>query len=66
MQGCSEGGEEDQMKNEEIKSKLTSIARLCMIHDNDTGYFKSPCPYEINKIVMETLNVIKEENDEHP
>ncbi len=54
------------MKNEEIKSKLTSIARLCMIHDNDTGYFKSPCPYEINKIVMETLNVIKEENNEHP
>ena len=52
--------------NKEIKSKLVSIAKLCQIHDDNTGYFKSPCPYEINKIVMETLKLIKEENDEHP
>ena len=51
----------------DIKLELVSIAKLCMIHDNDTGFFKSPCPYEINKIVMKALEIIrKEKENEHP
>jgi len=51
------------MKPEKVKSKVIEIAKLCMVHDESTGFYKSPCPYEINKLAMQILEILTEEKE---
>jgi hypothetical protein len=54
---------EEPMKPEKVKSKVIEIAKLCMVHDESTGFYKSPCPYEINKLAMQILEILTEEKE---
>lgn len=51
------------MSPEKVKPKVIEIAKLCMVHDEATGFYKAPCPYEINELAMQILELLREEKE---